>query len=327
MKKRVFSGIQPTGNIHIGNYLGAIKNWVKSQDAYDNIFCVVNSHAITVKQDPQELKKKTYEMAAMLLACGIEMEKSILFIQSEVAAHCELAWILNCNIPMGDMSRMTQFKDKSAKNPKNVNVGLFAYPALMAADILLYQADGVPVGEDQKQHIELTRDVAERFNRDYGETFKIPAPMIPQVGARVMGLDDPTIKMSKSIDNPKHAISMLDDADTILKKFKKAQTDSDGIIEFNKERAGVFNLLSIYQAFSEESQESIMEKFAGKGYGDLKKGVAEMVIEKLEPIQKRYYELTENEENIKSVMKENAAKASAIADETLKKAKEAVGLI
>ena len=220
-KKVVFSGIQPTGNIHLGNYLGAVKNWVDMQDAYDNIFCVVNSHAITIKQDPKELMQKTIDLACMLIACGIDPMKSSLFIQSEIDYHPALAWILDCNIFMGDMTRMTQFKDKSKKNPKNINVGLFNYPALMAADILLYQVDLVPVGSDQKQHIELTRNVAMKFNRDFGECFKIPEPLIIKEGARVMGLDDPLIKMSKSATGKNHAIFLLDEPDVILTKIKK----------------------------------------------------------------------------------------------------------
>lgn len=323
---RVFSGIQPTGSLHIGNYLGAIINWVNSQKEYENIFCIVNSHAITVKQNPKELKESSLNLAAMLLACGIDTKDSILFIQSDVLEHFELAWILECLIPMGDMSRMTQFKDKSAKNPKNINVGLFCYPALMAADILLYNSDLVPVGEDQKQHIELTRDVAMRFNRDYKEVFKIPTPMIPKVGARIMGLDDPTKKMSKSEKSPKHAINILDTPDEILGKFKKAQTDSLGIIEFDKSRDGVYNLLSIYEAFTKESRESIVGSFEGKGYGDLKKAVAEVTIEHLKPIQKRYFELAAEEEYLKNIMQQNAQNAKNLAQANLKEIKKAIGL-
>ncbi|WP_290137457.1 tryptophan--tRNA ligase, partial [Helicobacter japonicus] len=269
-KKRIFSGIQPTGNIHLGNYLGAVRHWVDSQEQYENIFCVVNSHAITIRQDPQELQNKTYELAAILLACGIDTKKSHLFIQSQIDEHAALAWILDCNIPMGDMSRMTQFKDKSSKNPKNINVGLFNYPALMAADILLYQADFVPVGEDQKQHLELTRDVAERFNRDFGECFKIPKPLIPKVGARVMGLDNPESKMSKSAKGENHAIFLLDSPEIITRKCKKAVTDSQSNIVFDESRAGLYNLLCIYEIFTQKSRESIEAEFEGKGYGHLK---------------------------------------------------------
>lgn len=327
IKKRVFSGIQPTGNIHLGNYLGAVKNWVDSQDEFDNIFCIVNSHAITIKQDPALLRAKTYELAAVLLACGIDMKKSKLFIQSEVDEHAALAWILDCNIPMGDMSRMTQFKDKSQKNPKNINIGLFNYPALMAADILLYQTDFVPVGEDQKQHLELTRDVAERFNRDYGETFKIPEPMIPKMGARIMGLDDPTKKMSKSEGKPNHGIALLDTPDEILKKFKKATTDSENLVRFNPEQIGIFNLLTIYQIFTGHSQEVIEAEFAGKGYGIFKVAVAEAVIEGLKPIQERYAKLTKEQGYLEEVLSHGASEVRKIAQKTYKEVKERVGLI
>ena len=276
-KKRVFSGIQPTGNIHLGNYLGAIKQWVSSQDEYENIFCIVNSHAITTRQNPAELKQKTFELAGILLACGIDTNKSSLFIQSQIDEHPALAWILDCHIPMGDMNRMTQFKDKSNKNPKNINVGLFNYPALMAADILLYQAHNVPVGEDQKQHLELTRNVAIRFNREYGECFRIPEPIIPKVGARIMGLDDPHSKMSKSAKGENHAIFLLDSPDIITRKIKKAITDSQTEIVFDESRAGLYNLLCIYEIFTQKSRQEIESEFVGKGYGHLKSAIAEVL--------------------------------------------------
>lgn len=326
-KKRVFSGIQPTGSIHLGNYLGAVKNWVDSQEEYENIFCVVNSHAITTKQDPEQLRQKTYELAAMLLACGIDTQKSHLFIQSEIDEHAALAWILDCNIPMGDMSRMTQFKDKSAKNPKNINVGLFNYPALMAADILLYQVDGVPVGEDQKQHLELTRDVAMRFNRDYGECFKIPEPLIPKVGARIMGLDNPESKMSKSSSGANHAIFLLDSPEAIAAKFKKATTDSHNTIVFDPSRAGLYNLLSIYEIFTHKSRESIEQEFAGKGYGQLKSAIAEVVIESLRPIRERYERLMGDEGYIREILAQGAQSVRPIASGTYERAKELVGLV
>lgn len=326
-KKRVFSGIQPTGTIHLGNYLGAVKNWVDSQERYENIFCVVNSHAITIKQDPKQLAQKTYELAAMLLACGIDTKKSSLFIQSQIDEHAALAWILDCNIPMGDMSRMTQFKDKSAKNPKNINVGLFNYPALMAADILLYQVDGVPVGEDQKQHLELTRDVAMRFNRDYGECFKIPEALIPKVGARVMGLDNPESKMSKSSSGANHAIFLLDTPEVIMTKFKKATTDSHNTIVFDTTRPGLYNLLSIYEIFTHKSRESIEKEFVGKGYGHLKTAIAEVVIESLRPIRETYKKLMNDQAYIKQILDEGAQKVRPIATSTYNKAKELVGLI
>ncbi|WP_395001955.1 tryptophan--tRNA ligase [uncultured Helicobacter sp.] len=326
-KKRIFSGIQPTGNIHLGNYLGAVKNWVDSQEEYENIFCVVNSHAITIKQDPKELHQKTYELAAILLACGIDTQKSHLFIQSQIDEHAALAWILDCNIPMGDMSRMTQFKDKSAKNPKNINVGLFNYPALMAADILLYQVDGVPVGEDQKQHLELTRDVAMRFNRDYGECFKIPEPLIPKVGARIMGLDNPESKMSKSSSGANHAIFLLDSPEAIMAKFKKATTDSHTTIVFDPTRAGLYNLLSIYEIFTHKSRESIEQEFAGKGYGQLKSAIAEVVIESLRPIRERYERLMGDEGYIREILAQGAQSVRPIASGTYERAKELVGLV
>ncbi|PAF47083.1 tryptophan--tRNA ligase [Helicobacter sp. 12S02634-8] len=326
-KKRVFSGIQPTGQIHLGNYLGAVKNWVDSQDVYENIFCVVNSHAITTPQDPKELREKTFELAGMLLACGIDVGKSSLFVQSEIDAHPSLAWILDCNIAMGEMNRMTQFKDKSLKNPKNVNVGLFNYPALMAADILLYQADGVPVGEDQKQHLELARNVAIKFNRDFGTCFKIPEPMIPEVGARVMGLDDPQSKMSKSHKGANHAIFLLDSPDVILKKFKKATTDSLDTIVFDTERKGLYNLLGIYEVLTQKSRESIEAEFVGKGYGALKLAVAEVVIETLRPIREEYMRLSAQKGYIAQILKESADKVRPIAQATYQRAKELVGLI
>lgn len=326
-KKRVFSGIQPTGQIHLGNYLGAVKNWVDSQDEFENIFCVVNSHAITLPQDPKELKDKTYELAGMLIACGIDMEKSSLFIQSEIDEHPALAWLLDCNISMGEMNRMTQFKDKSLKNPKSVNVGLFNYPALMAADILLYQADGVPVGEDQKQHLELTRNVAEKFNRDFGECFKIPEPFIPKAGARVMGLDDPGIKMSKSAKGVNHAIFLLDTPEDILRKIKKATTDSDTSIVFDSNRLGLYNLLGIYQIFTQKSQDEIEKEFYNQGYGVLKTSIAEVVIESLRPIREKYEKLSKEKGYIEKILKEGANKVRPIANSTYKKAKDLLGLI
>ncbi|WP_289181667.1 tryptophan--tRNA ligase [Helicobacter japonicus] len=326
-KKRIFSGIQPTGNIHLGNYLGAVRHWVDSQEQYENIFCVVNSHAITIRQDPQELQNKTYELAAILLACGIDTKKSHLFIQSQIDEHAALAWILDCNIPMGDMSRMTQFKDKSSKNPKNINVGLFNYPALMAADILLYQADFVPVGEDQKQHLELTRDVAERFNRDFGECFKIPKPLIPKVGARVMGLDNPESKMSKSAKGENHAIFLLDSPEIITRKCKKAVTDSQSNIVFDESRAGLYNLLCIYEIFTQKSRESIEAEFEGKGYGHLKMALAEVIIESLRPIQQSYAKISQDKTYIQSVLTKSADSIRPIAKNTYENAKRLVGLV
>jgi tryptophanyl-tRNA synthetase len=281
LKKRVFSGIQPTGDIHIGNYLAAIKNWVVMQDNYDNVFCIVDLHAITVPQNPKILKTKIREVSGLLIAAGIDPGRSIIFIQSHISAHAELAWILNCFIPMGWMQRMTQFKDKSQKQKELVSVGLFDYPALMAADILLYNTDVVPVGEDQKQHVELARDTAQRFNSIYGETFTLPEPLIPDVGARIMGLDDPTRKMSKSEENPGHAINLLDPPDTIRTKLMRATTDSLREIRFDENRPGIYNLLTIYQLFTRQRKEEIESQFAGKGYSDFKKALGEVVIEGL----------------------------------------------
>ncbi|MGN8360701.1 tryptophan--tRNA ligase [Helicobacter pylori] len=324
-KKRVFSGIQPTGQIHLGNYLGAIKHWVEMQDEYENLFCVVNSHAITLPIEPTFLKSQTYELVKLLLACGINPERSGLFIQSEVDEHPALAWLLNCQVSMGEMQRMTQFKDKSLKNPKSVNVGLFNYPILMASDILLYQSDLVPVGEDQKQHLELTRNIAEKFNRDFGSCFKVPEPLIAKVGARVMGLDDPKVKMSKSHQGANHAIFLLDEPDIIVKKIKKAATDSIGVIEFDEKREGIFNLLNIYMLLSDESPEKIEERFKNKGYGDFKKELAEVVIQSLKPIQERYKEISDDE--VKAILNHGVEKARPLARATYQKAKELMGLV
>ncbi|WQU28766.1 tryptophan--tRNA ligase [Helicobacter pylori] len=324
-KKRVFSGIQPTGQIHLGNYLGAIKHWVEMQDEYENLFCVVNSHAITLPIEPKFLKSQTYELVKLLLACGINPSQSGLFIQSEVDEHAALAWLLNCQVSMGEMQRMTQFKDKSLKNPKSVNVGLFNYPILMASDILLYQSDLVPVGEDQKQHLELTRNVAEKFNRDFGDCFKVPEPLIAKVGARVMGLDDPKVKMSKSHQGANHAIFLLDEPDVIVKKIKKAATDSIGVIAFDETREGIFNLLNIYMLLSDESPEKIEERFKNKGYGDFKKELAEVVIQSLKPIQERYREISDDE--VKAILNGGTEKARPLARATYQKAKELMGLI
>ncbi len=324
-KKRVFSGIQPTGQIHLGNYLGAIKHWVEMQDEYENLFCVVNSHAITLPIDPVFLKSQTHELVKLLLACGIDPKQSGLFIQSEVDEHPALAWLLNCQVSMGEMQRMTQFKDKSLKNPKSVNVGLFNYPILMASDILLYQSDLVPVGEDQKQHLELTRNIAEKFNRDFGDCFKVPEPLIAKVGARVMGLDDPKVKMSKSHQGANHAIFLLDEPDIIVKKIKKAATDSMGVVAFDEKREGVFNLLNIYMLLSDESPEKIEERFKNKGYGDFKKELAEVMIQALKPIQERYKEISDDE--VKAVLNCGVKKAKPLAQATYQKAKELMGLV
>jgi len=326
MKKRVFSGIQPTGDIHIGNYLAAIKHWVTMQDSYDCIFCIVDMHAITVPQDPKVLKAKIREVSGLLLAAGIDHERSIIFIQSHVSAHTEMAWILNCFIPMGWMQRMTQFKEKTQKQKEQVSVGLFDYPALMAADILLYNTDAVPVGEDQKQHVEMARDTAQRFNSIYGETLKLPEPFIPDIGARIMGLDDPTRKMSKSEENTGHAINLLDPPDAIRSKIQRATTDSRREIRFDENRPGIFNLLTIYQLFTGGSNKEIEAQFEGKGYADFKKDLAEVVVEGLRPLQERYRELTSEPGRIDAILSEGAAKARPTAEKTLAAVKDRIGL-
>lgn len=325
-KKVVFSGIQPTGSIHIGNYFGAIKTWVENQDDFHNIFCVVNSHAITIKQNPTVLYEETINLATLLLACGISPQKSHLFIQSEIDYHPALAWILDCNIFMGDMSRMTQFKDKSAKNAKNINVGLFNYPALMAADILLYNADFVPVGSDQKQHIELTRNVAEKFNRDFGECFKVPEPLIMQNSAKIMGLDNPLVKMSKSIKSPNHAIFLLDSPKDIERKIKRAVTDSNSEIIFDENRAGLYNLLCLFELLSKKSRNEIEREFIDKGYGALKSALIELLINELSNIQKNYNDLRKNEDFVREILTKGRENVLPIARETYSRAKRLVGL-
>lgn len=324
--KRVFSGIQPTGDLHIGNYLGALKRWVDSQDDKENIFCIVDLHAITLPQDPNELKVKIRELAALYFAAGIDPKKTIVFAQSDVSAHAELGWILNCFTPMGWMNRMTQFKEKSGENKESVSVGLFDYPVLMASDILLYDTDEVPVGDDQKQHVEIARDIAQKFNNTFGETFKLPEPVIPQYAARIMGLDDPTKKMSKSTKVKGHSIKLLDDAETIRSAIMKATTDSSGEIKYDKSRPGISNLLEIYHAFSGEDIKGIENKYEGKGYGEFKKDLAEVVIEGLRPLQEKYTEIMNNPETIEKMLKDGAAKAKEIADKKLIEVKNKVGL-
>ena len=326
MKKRVFSGIQPTGDIHIGNYLGATKHWVTQQDNYDNIFCIVDLHAITVPQDSKVLKAKIREVTGLLMAAGIDPEKSILFVQSHIAAHAELAWILNCYIPMGWMQRMTQYKEKAQEQKEQVSVGVFDYPSLMAADILLYDTDNVHVGEDQKQHVEITRDVAQRFNSIYGETFVLPQPVIANVGARIMGLDDPTRKMSKSEAGSGHAINLLDSPDDIRSKIMKATTDSLREIRFDEDRPGIYNLLTIYQSFTGLSEAELEAKYEGKGYNDFKIDLAEVVVEGLRPLQERYNELIAKPGHIDAILEEGAEKARPMAEKTLAKVKDRIGL-
>ncbi len=325
-KPRVFSGIQPSGALHIGNYLGAIKRWVETQDRTDNIFCIVDLHAITVQQDPKTLHAATRELAAVYLAAGLKAEECILFAQSDVTAHAELGWMLSCVTPLGWMERMTQYKDKAGEQRERSSLGLLAYPALMAADILLYHAKGVPVGEDQKQHVELTRDIAERFNRLYAETFTVPEAWIGDAAARVMGLDEPTKKMSKSATGKNHAVFLTDSPDAIRDKVKRATTDSIGTIVFDKNRPGIFNLLTIYQAFTGESPEVIEARYAGQGYGTFKKDLAEVIVEGLRPLQAEYTRITADPQYIETVLRDGADRARPIAHATLAAAKTAMGL-
>ena len=326
-KKRVLSMIQPTGTFTLGNYLGALKNFVALQEDYDCVYALADLHAITVRQEPAAFRKNTLEAYAMLLAMGIDLEKSIFFIQSQVPEHAQLAWVLNCYTQFGELSRMTQFKDKSQKHADNINAGLFTYPCLMAADILLYQADYVPIGADQKQHLELARNVAERFNGLYSPTFTVPDPIIAKHGARVMSLQDPTKKMSKSDENANGFITVLDDPDTIMRKFKRAVTDSEACVRFAEGKDGVNNLMGIYSSITGRSMEEIEREFDGKGYGDFKPAVAEAVIEELRPIQERYRNLIADKAYLEQCYRENAPKAQAIARRTLSKVMKKIGYL
>ena len=325
MKARVLSGIQPTGSPHIGNYLGALKNWAKIQYDYDSIYCIVDLHAITLYQDPTELRGKIEELAGVLLAIGIDPKHSALMVQSSVPAHAELSWMLTCVTPVGWLERMTQYKAKSEAQD-TISDGLLQYPVLMAADILLYQAALVPVGDDQRQHLELTRDIAQRFNALYGDTFVMPATHLPVVGARIMGLDDPEKKMSKSAKGSGHSIGLLDPVDQIRKKIMRATTDSQPAVNWEAPGAGVANLLAIYQAFTEASDDEMKTRFPGMRYGDLKKTVAEAVISAIEPIQKRYQEITAEPGYIAGVLRQGAERVTPIANDTVEKTKKAMGL-
>ncbi len=324
MKKRIFSGAQPTGQLHIGNYLGALKNWVALQDEYEAFYCIVNLHAITLPQNPAELRQKTLDLARIYLAAGVDPEKSTIFIQSEVHEHAELTWILSCIARMGELERMTQFKDKGKGNAERAGVGLFTYPVLMAADILLYQTDLVPIGQDQKQHLELTRDLAERFNRDFGETFVIPEAFIPPVGAKIQSLQDPTKKMSKSDENANGSIFLLDDADTVTKKIKRAVTDSGTEITFDDTRPAITNLLTIYQLLTGKTADECVAQFAGRGYGDFKNELAEATIEFLKPFQDRVKQF--DDETLKSILNNGAQRARIIAAKTLNDVYEKTGI-
>ena len=325
MKTRVFSGMQPTGNLHIGNYLGALKNWVRIQNDYECIFCIVDMHAITLYQDPAELRAKIHEIAALYLAAGIDPKVCSIMVQSAVPAHTELAWMLTCVTPVGWLERMTQYKVKASKQ-ESVGDGILQYPVLMAADIMLYQAGIVPVGEDQAQHLELTRDIAQRFNSMYGDTFVVPDTSLPSVAARVMGLDDPSQKMSKSTAAAGHAVALLDPIDKIRKTIMRATTDSNPAVDFAGAGPGVLNLLTIYQAFSGVSDDELRQLFTGMRYGDLKKQVAEMVIAHIQPFQQRYRQITSEPGYLAGILREGAERVAPIANHTVRTVKERMGL-
>ena len=327
-KKRVLSLIQPTGTFTLGNYLGALKNFVGLQDEYECVYGLADLHAITVRQEPAALRKNVLDGYAMLLAMGIDLEKSVFFIQSQVPEHSQLAWILNCYTQFGELSRMTQFKDKSQKHADNINAGLFTYPCLMAADILLYQADYVPVGADQKQHLELTRNIAERFNGLYSPTFTVPEPIIPKHGARIMSLQDPTKKMSKSDENVNAFITVLDDPDTILRKLKRAVTDSEALVRYDPEnKPGVSNLMAIYSTITGRTMEEIEAEFAGKGYGDFKTKVGEAVIEELTPVRENFNRIVNDKAYLTECMAKGAETAQRISERTLNKVMKKVGFL
>lgn len=327
-RKRILSGIQPTGTPTLGNYIGAVRNWALLQPDYDCLYMVADLHALTVRQVPAELRRRTRELAALLLAVGIDPQQHILFAQSHVPAHCELSWVLACNAQFGELSRMTQFKDKSAKHPDNVNGGLFTYPVLMAADILIYNADLVPVGQDQTQHLELARVIANRFNGVYGDTFTLPEGYVPKAGAKIMSLSEPTKKMSKSDTNVNSFVLMNDDKDTIVRKFKRAVTDSEGQVRFDRDaKPGVSNLMVIYSTFTGKSMEKIEAEFAGKGYGDFKMAVAEATADALTPVQAEYSRILADKAYVDEVLKNGAERAARIANRTVSKVYRKVGLL
>lgn len=324
-KKVLFSGMQATGNLTIGNYIGALKNWLTLADEYECFYCVVDLHSITVRQDPAELRSRARKLLTLYIAAGLDPKKNCIYYQSHVSGHAELAWILDCFTYMGELNRMTQFKDKSAKHADNINAGLYTYPVLMAADILLYQADVVPVGKDQLQHLELTRDVAQRFNAIYGDVFTVPEPYIGKTGAKIQSLQDPSKKMSKSDENPNASIYLMDDRDTIIRKFKRAVTDSEGTILYRDEQPGIKNLIDIYGACTGKSADEIVKEFDGRGYGDFKLAVGESVADLLGPLQERFYALEKDKAFIDSVIKDNAEKANYYATKTLRKVQKKVG--
>ncbi len=324
-KKVLFSGMQATGTLTLGNYLGALKNWVTLSEEYECFYSVVDLHSITVRQDPAELRRRARALLTLYIAAGLDPKKNCIYYQSHVSGHAELAWILNCFTYMGELNRMTQFKDKAAKHADNINAGLFTYPVLMAADILLYQADVVPVGIDQMQHLELTRDIAQRFNAIYGDVFTVPEPYIGKVGAKIMSLQDPEKKMSKSDENPNASIYLMDDPDTIMRKFKRAVTDSEACVRYADEQPGIKNLIDIYSACTGKKPSEVEQEFEGKGYGDFKTAVGESVVSVLRPVQERFAELEKDKGYIDSVIKENAEKAGYFAQKTLRKVQKKVG--
>lgn len=326
-KKLIFSGIQPTGTFTLGNYIGAVRNWGPLQDEYNCIYCVVDMHAITVRQDPVKLRQNTLNSYALLMACGIDVEKSILFIQSHVKTHAELNWVLCCNTQYGELSRMTQFKDKSQKHPDDINAGLFTYPSLMAADILAYNADLVPVGVDQKQHLELARNIAQRFNQRYGEFFTVPEPYIAEIGAKVMSLQEPTKKMSKSDENPNACILILDDKDTIIRKCKRAVTDSEAEVVYREGKDGINNLMTIYSSVTGKDFAAIEAEFAGKGYGDFKLAVGEAVADHLEPVRNEFARLIQDKVYLKECYTAGAEKALRYSQRTLTKVYRKIGFV
>ncbi|OGY84308.1 MAG: tryptophan--tRNA ligase [Candidatus Kerfeldbacteria bacterium RIFCSPHIGHO2_12_FULL_48_17] len=325
-KSRILSGIQPTNILHIGNYVGALQQWVTLQQTHDAFFCIVDLHAITVKQDPKQLHDNIRQLAAMYIAAGIDPKQSTIFVQSRVSAHAELGWVLNTLAKVSDLERMTQFKDKSAQHHENINVGLFDYPVLMAADILLYQPEIVPVGDDQSQHVELTRTLAQRFNKQFGDVFHVPKLQLRKEGARIMALDDPTKKMSKSAGSNANYIALTDSADVIRKKIRRAVTDSGSQVVFDPKRAGLYNLLTLYRIFSGMTEAAIEKKFAGAKYGDFKADLAEVIITALSPLQERYAALIKDEKHIEAILDDGAKRAQAVAEVTLKKVYDAVGL-
>ncbi len=327
-KKTIFSGVQPSGNLTLGNYLGALRNFCRLQDEYNCYYCVVDMHTLTVRQNPEELRERSYALLALYLACGLDPDKNVLFLQSHVHSHAELSWVLGCYTYMGELSRMTQFKDKSQRHADNINAGLFTYPVLMAADILLYKSDLVPIGADQKQHLELARNIAERFNAVYGDTFVVPEPFIPGNGARIMSLQEPDKKMSKSDTNVNNFVLITDPRDVIIKKFKKAVTDSGAEIRYDEnEKPGISNLINIYASLKDVTRQDVEKEFEGGRYGDFKKAVGEAVADTLAPIQERYAEFISDKTYLESILKKNAEKASEKAESTVREVYEKVGFI